>query len=522
MRLTTRGFALALAVFAAGSRADGAEETQAGSTAMAMRIDELLADARTAAGVAPAARADDAAFLRRACLDLTGIIPKVSGVREFLADDRADKRARLIDTLLARPAHATHLANTWRAILLPGDADVQAAGGVAGFQNWLREQFAQNVRYDNVVADLLVARGSARQNGPALFFTALELKPEEIAANTSRIFLGVQIQCAQCHDHPTDRWTQKDFWGYAAFFARLEQRQSQVANMLQVIDSKVGEVKLPETETIVAPKYLDFTLANPAEDDSRRRQLAIWLVSRDNPFFARASVNRVWAHLFGRGLVDPVDDFGDRNPPSHPELLDELASYFVATGFDLRDLFRTLASTQAYALSSESADGSDPPPELFARMAIKNLSAEQLYDCLVEATGRRESITAVQRAAGSNRFLDPARLQFLARFQAPAQTPTEFQSGIPQALTLMNGRSVAEATDLNQSGLLSALDAPFFTNDERIEVLFLSTLTRPPSEAERTQFASYVASGGPTGDHRRALGDVLWALLNSAEFILNH
>ena len=495
----------------------------AAAAAMAARVDALLFERWTAEGLTPAPRASDAEFMRRVYLDLTGIIPKVSEVREFLRDESPDKRARLIEELLARPTHSVHLSNTWRHILLPGEADVQAGGDVAGFQNWLRQQFADNVRYDAVVADLLMARGTARQNGPALFYTSLELKPEEIAASTSRIFLGVQIQCAQCHDHPFDRWKQQDFWGYAAFFARLQQRQADITNVIQVEDAPTGEVKLPNTDEVVKPKYLDWREANPDNDDNRRRQLAIWLVSRDNPFFARASVNRVWAHLFGRGIVDPVDDFSERNPPSHPQLLDELAAYFVETGFDLRGLFRVLANTEAYQLSSESLETEEEPrPELFARMAVKSLTPEQLYDCLAEATRRREMISAAQRANGSSRFQDPDRLEFIARFQAPTQSAVEFQSGIPQALTLMNGRTITEATDLERSGLLAALAAPIFNDDERVEIMFLSTLTRLPSDEERARFASYVESGGPAGDRRQALGDLLWALLNSAEFILNH
>jgi hypothetical protein len=493
------------------------------SAAISARVDQLLAARWAEVGVQPAPAASDAEFLRRAFLDLTGVIPKPAEVRAFLRDASPDKRARLIEELLHRPTNAQHLANTWRHILLPGEADVQAAGGVAGFQNWLQDQFAANARYDNIVADLLVARGNARQNGPALFYTALELKPEAIAASTSRIFMGVQIQCAQCHNHPFDRWTMQDFWGYAAFFARVQQRTGD-SGLAQVVDAPAGEVKYPETEDVALPKYLDASAANPNEDDSRRRQLAIWLVSRDNPYFARAAVNRVWAHLFGRGIVEPVDDFSQRNPPSHPELLDELAAYFVSTGFDIRDLFRTLANTQAYQMSSQSENESadEPAPELFSRMAVKSLSPEQIYDCLLEATRRREGVSVAQRSSGSNRFMDPARIEFIARFQAPTQSATEFQSGIPQALTLMNGRAIAEATDLNQSGLLAALEAPFFTDEQRVEAMFLSTLSRPPTAEEQTQFVEYVSGGGPTTDRRQAIGDVLWALLNSAEFILNH
>jgi hypothetical protein len=240
--------------------------------------------------------------------------------------------------------------------------------------------------------------------------------------------------------------------------------------------------------------------------------------------------------LFGRGIVEPVDDMGRHNPPSHPELLDELAAYFSATGFDLNRLIRTLTRTQAYQLSSRSykheaqasesnraADAAaDDRPELFARMAIKSLTADQLYDCLAEAVRRREQPATGAVQVVGDRVIDRGRQEFVSKFRAPTQGATDYQSGIPQALTLMNGTSIRQATDLVQGDLLTALDAPFFTNERRVQVLFMSTLSRLPSDEEREKFVQYVAGGGATGNGRQALGDVLWALLNSAEFVLNH
>ena len=210
---------------------------------------------------APAA--SDAEFLRRAWLDLCGIIPPIndpdgiSGIRNFLDSTDPDKRQKLIERLLAKPTHAAHFANVWRNVLLPADANVQQFGGDIGFQAWLRGQFADNVPYDKLIADLVTARGQANQTGPALFFTALQLKPEELAASTSRVFLGTQIQCAQCHDHPFDHWKQEDFWGYAAFFARLQLPPAATAS--RVFRSRMpnqGEVKLPDSDDVIAPRFL--------------------------------------------------------------------------------------------------------------------------------------------------------------------------------------------------------------------------------------------------------------------------
>jgi hypothetical protein len=288
---------------------------------------------------------------------------------------------------------------------------------------------------------------------------------------------------------------------------------------MELIDVPYGEVKLHDTDEVMPPKYLDARLAEEGIDNNRRRPLAIWLASRSNPYFARATVNRVWGQLFGRGIVDPVDDLGTHNPPSHPELLDEQAAWFIDAGFDLRELYRMLANTRAYQLSSHWAEGEPPRPELFARMAIKSLSAEQLYDGLAKATLRRTSGGA---DGAGGRFTDPDRLAFVARFRSPSTKLTEYESGIPHALSLMNGQAISTATDLSQSPLLESLEAPFFTDAQRLEILFLSTLSRPMHDEEREQFSAYVESGGPRRDRRQALGDVLWALLNSAEFTLNH
>jgi hypothetical protein len=487
---------------------------------MAARVDALLAQAWGNAGVAPAPGASDGEFLRRAYLDLTGKIPTVGEARAFLADKDPAKRERLIDSLLAQPAHANHLATTWTRFLLPQNDATRAFGG-AQFHTWLADKFADNLAYDALARELLLAKGQVQQSGPVLFYTALELKPEELAASTSRSFLGVQIQCAQCHDHPFDHWTQRDFWGYAAFFARLQRPTNpQQQFFVQVADADQGDVKFPDTQEIVLPKFLGGSESADGQDGTRREKLATWLTSDQNPYFAKATVNRVWANLFGRGLVHPVDDLGPHNPASNPQLLEELAAYFIATNYDVRNLTKALALTKAYQASSASAE-SVSHPELFARMAIKPLTGEQLYDCLALATARRQNQFTYGGFAASG-FYDQTRVAFLAKFNTAANSIADYQNGIPQALTLMNGQEVRTATDLTQSDILVALTAPFFTDEKRVETLFLSTLSRLPRDDERKQFVEYVNAKADTETKRKALGDVLWALLNSAEFTLNH
>ena len=520
-RAFLRGLVLAWAVSAvpliAGADDDDAVRTTA---EMSARVDELIESRLRQAGVSPAVATDDAQFLRRVSLDLNGVIPAGSEVSAFLQDADSDKRAKLIDRLLANPRYATHLAQVWSKMLLPAAAQNERAAEVAGFTAWLRRRFAENIRYDIVVADLLTTTGSSNRGGAALFYTASGLKPEELAASTSRIFLGVQIHCAQCHNHPFDHWRQEDFWSYAAFFARVQQAPGMQPPEVQLVDATAGEVRLPDTDQVIAPKYLGADPPSEDADVNRRRQLAIWLVSRDNPYFARVAVNRVWALLFGHGLVHPVDEFGPQNPPSHPRLLDELAAYLIDSGYDLKELFRVLTNTAAYQRSSESlSEGEPPPPELFARMLVKTLSPEQLYDCLLRAA-RREEAAPATALPGQPPMGD--RQQFLARFNMATHDPTDFSAGIPQVLALMNGALTDAATDPLRSGILLAIDAPFFSDAERVEALFLAVLSRRPTDAEREQFMQYVQGQPDAGERRKALGDMLWAMLNSPEFILNH
>lgn len=506
---------LALIVGAAAIGPVRADEPSPKREAMVHRIDDLIARRLAAEGVQPAPQSSDAEFLRRVYLDLTGVTPRVAEVREFLADDSADKRERLIDRLLNSPAHATHLTNTWRRIMLPGGMNLEQINNVVGVQNWLRRQFVENLRYDNMVSELLVAT-EGDQTGPALYYTSLDLAPEKLAGSTARIFLGLQIECAECHDHPFDRWTQEDFWGYAAFFAQLEREEDRRGmSMLRIADKSTGEVRLPNTETAVAPHYPGGDEPDPGELGTRRVKLAIWMASRDNPYLARAAVNRVWGQLLGRGLVEPVDDLGPHNPASHPELLDELADYFVDSGFNLRELYRTLTQTQTYQRTSEWTTQPAPPAELFARMPLKALSGDQLYDSLNRILNRTPA-----QAAGSP-LLDPQRQAFVARVESTGRSPLDYEAGVLQALTLLNGADIAEATDGQRSPLLGGVDAPWLTGEERIEALFLATLSRPPTEEERRACLASLENRSP-GERGKQLGDVLWALLNSAEFAFNH
>ena len=482
------------------------------------RIDGLLLQRMDAAGVQPAGPASDAEFLRRVSLDLAGRIPTVSQAREFLADTAPDKRAQLVEQLLASPATVNHLAEVWRNAMLPSNATPELFRNSSGLHSWLREQFANNLRYDRIVSDLMAATGS-EQDGPALFFTALELEPKKIAAATARIFLGLQIECAECHDHPFDDWKQEDFWGYAAFFARLPQNDNMaMSRNFRLYDRATGEVTIPDTEKVVLPKYPGGSWAGEDDMGTRRQQLSIWMASPDNPYLARAAVNRVWALLFGRGLVNPVDDLGPYNPASHPELLRELTDYFVDSGYDLKNLLRVLCRTEAYGRTSEVDPANKPAPELFAAMSVKVLSAEQLFDSLSRCLTQQDEPNVGFPGAPMNQ----RRQRFLTKMVSRAADATEYDRGLQQALLLMNGSETSEATDWQRSALLTSLEAPFLDDRQRTDVLYLATLTRFPTESERDRVQQFF--GGVVDDDtasREARSDLLWALLNTAEFTMN-
>lgn len=496
--------------------------------ALAVKIDQHLAARWESDKVQPAPLADDAEFLRRVYLDLTGRIPPVSVVRDFLESNAPDKRQEMVAQLLDSPAYVNHFTNVWRTAMLPeANAGLEARFLVPSFEGWLRKQLAENVAYDQMARELLTVRldnyqsafqGGAGEPSPVAFYQIKEAKPENLAGSMSRLFLGVRLECAQCHNHPFAKWKREQFWSFAAFFAGLQRQGDQ--NVLQPIREVADkrEITIPGTERVVQAAFLDESEPQWKFKVTPRVTLSEWVTSGDNPFFARAAVNRLWGHFLGIGIVDPVDDLEGENPASHPELLDELAKEFVAQKFDLKFLIRAITASRAYQLSSA---GTNPKEELqfFARKAVRGMSGEQIFDSFAQATGYREDTPQDPRTAF---LLNSARTDFLAKFSDQLDKPTEFQSSILQALLLMNGKLVADATSLDSKTLAAVVDSPFMDTGQRIETLFLATLTRKPRPEEKARLVSYVDSGGPKSDPKLALGDVFWALLNSGEFVLNH
>jgi hypothetical protein len=487
---------------------------------LSARIDELVAEKLARAGVPPAPPADDAEFFRRLCLDLTGRIPSLAQARDFLEDDRPDKRRLWADELLDGPdfldRSAAHAANYWRSVLL-AQASPEGKQAGARIEDWLRPKLRANIPYDKLV------RGLLTDPGANAYYTAFANKAEDVAGSTARLLLGVRLECAQCHDDRSGGpWKQEQFWQYAAFFSRLPgpriEGNRAIANAPP--DDGPPRIKVAGKETTVEAKYLDAAALDWKKGSDPRAVLADWVTRPDNPWFARAAANRVWHSLVGTGLVDPVDGFGaNDNPPSHPALLDELAKAFAASGYDLKFLTRAVVGSKTYQRTSRQTHPGQADPRLFARMPVRGLTAEQLFDSRDEATGYAVPTEAV----GNDplRRLSP-RAKFLTKFQTHPDQPTEGQTSIQQALYLMNGDLTAAAGSLGRSKTLAAVAGSSAPAARQVEELFLVVLSRPPTDAEAKRFAAFVESGGPAKDRKQAIADVFWALLNSTEFAVNH
>lgn len=501
---------------------------------MAARIDQRLADVWSAAGVQPAGSADAYTLFRRMHLDLTGRIPHVAEIRQGVGDRRLPVKS-LLDTMLDSPDFDSNMAAVWLRWLLPPDVELEQFGGRPALQSWLAQQFRSRTSYDQIVRQLLTAEGRVGDPGPVLFTTALEMKPDHLAKQTARTFLGTRIDCAMCHDHPYDTWTQQDFWGYAALFAQISRprgKMNAMSSVLQVKDIDEGEVNYPDTDHNAVPRLLGAgVLESNDAAGSRRARLADWLTDPSNRQFARATVNLLWSHFFGAGLVQPNDDFGPHNPALSPELLDELAEHFIANGYDVRSVVRSIVMSETYQRSSvsvySSSTNADQPDQnesrpLFHQMPVRWLTAEQLYDCLEVASGGISNRgSAFDPTLGIDRVSNSSRANFVQQFGGRAGSVLEYQAGIPQALALMNGSLSHLSAGEDSSRLIRGLRAPFFTDRDRIDTVFLSLVGRPPSKQE-VEMVTGMIDDANSKSTDEVLSDLVWALLNGAEFATNH
>jgi Protein of unknown function (DUF1549)/Protein of unknown function (DUF1553) len=510
-------------------RADGTPDVRTGRTgpaksaddtqALTARIDAVLAARWAEAKVSPAAVADDGEFLRRVSLDLIGKIPTAAEARDFLDDPSEGKRLALVERLLDSPAYVTRATEIWRRLLLP-EADTDDLGRqIAGdFEAWLRKKVIEDAGYDRIVCEILTAKLTGQNTdaaagrlapSPAGYYTAKEGKPENIASGVARVFLGIRLECAQCHNHPFASWKREQFWSLAAFFAEVPAQGSENAFIPRRDPDAAPrrELTIPGTKKVVKASHLDGSTPAWRPRAGTRDILAEWVTAPDNPYFARAIVNRVWARFFGLGLVEPMDDLDAAAGSELSGLLDELAAQFRAHGYKLKFLIRVLTATRAYNLSS-IADQAESTTPLFASMPVRGLSPGQLFDSLTQATGAESG---------------DARFRFLELFSSRDERPVEAETTIIQALTMMNGSYIDGATNPETSQVLGAIvAAPFLDTPGRIETLYLATLTRRPRPDELAVLVRYLERRQTAPDQVKAIADIFWAILNGPEFHLNH
>ncbi|HEX5053493.1 MAG TPA: DUF1553 domain-containing protein [Planctomycetota bacterium] len=479
------------------------------------RIHEKLQRAR----VAPAERCSDQVFVRRVFLDLLSTLPSPDETRSFVADPAADKRARLVDALLRRPEFALLQAMLW-AEVLQVDAETMEPKGAALLTRWLQQGFADGRPFDAMVKDLLTAEGPTFETAEANFYLAAS-EPHLLGERVAQNFLGVRLQCAQCHNHPFENWTMDDYYGFAAFFAQVGRKRSEDPYEWVIWDRRNGVVRNKRDNTVAEPRFLGGGAAQIPAGTDRRQVLADWLCAADNAFFARSVVNRVWARLFGRGLVDPPDDVRVSNPASHPQLLTELAALFTSSHFDVREVYRCICASRTYQLARHTGD---PSPALFAGNQARRLSAEQLLDAIGAVTGvptkypgvpLGEPATAIARGRTGVRFLDtfgrPPR-------ETSCTCERRAEPTLGQTLHLINGDTIAQKI-ADKNGRLQRLLAAAVAPGAMLDELFLAAYSRTPGDTERARLLAGIAAAG---DAATAWQDLFWAVLNSQEFGFQH
>ncbi len=469
--------------------------------------------------IPPSGLAGDAVFLRRVSLDIIGLIPTPEEVTAFLADKRPDKRARAVDELLKRPEYADFWAMYW-GDHLGNTKQLLYNKGPYVFTRWLHDVFARNTPYDQFVREMLTSSGNMFDAAATSYYPLMK-KEQDLASITSQLLLGVSIECARCHNHPLERWTQNDFNGMSAFFSQVRYKGAGPRNNERVlyVDYK-RQFQHPDTKKVYLPKPLDGREIAPDETTDRRESLADWMTAPSNPFFAKAIVNRMWRNFMGRGLVEPVDDFRVTNPSTNDPLLADLARDFVEHGYDLHHLIRTITASRAYQLSGEANEHNRDDKMAYSRHYSRRLTAEQLLDSIAQATGVPEDFRSLYPGTRAAQLPEPEiESYFLEVFDRPSrqlicerkQPPT-----LNQALHLISGDTIQKKLT-DPRNVLARLSGARV--DETVEDLYLRTVSRHPDGTEKQAARQAISKAG---SQKRGMEDVFWALLNSKEFLYNH
>ena len=487
-------------------------------------IDDHLVAGWERLRLSPSSFAPDDKFLRRIYIDIIGQLPSVEETRVFLNDPSPDKRERLIDQLLARPEYAEHWANKWADLLRPNPYHV----GIKATRNydlWIRDAFRKNKPYDQFVREILTAQGSTFRNGNTTYFRDRR-EPDELTTITSQLFLGIRLECAKCHQHPFESYSQADYYSFAAYFARIGRKGTGISAPISgseefIFTKASGQITHPVTGAVLPPKPLFGTAPEIAEGSDPRVSLAAWITSKDNAFFAQTMSNRVWADLMGRGLVEPVDDLRATNPASNPALLAALGNDFRDQGFDVKQLIRRITTSTAYGLSSIPTDRNVADTRNFSRHYRQRLRGEVLLDSVSQLTHQPDDFAAMAPGSLSKEIwthrIESLSLDTFGRPDPNQDPPCERTSDttVVQALHLMNSTQLAGKL-MSDGSLPDLMAQSQLTPEQIVEEVYLACYNRLP-DAEETRIGA--ERFAKTGNRRMATEDILWALLNTPEFV---
>lgn len=483
-------------------------------------IDAAIHDKLKKLNIVPSGNCDDATYLRRVYLDIIGTLPTAEESRRFLADTSSDKRARLVDELLLRPEYADYWSLKWADLLRVNRLKLGHKKAYL-YHKWIRDSFKANTPLDQFATELVAAEGPVTESPAAQFYSVVSA-PNEMASTISQVFLGVRIECAQCHHHPYDRWSQTDYFGMQAFFTQVAFKNAPSGQVL--VSTNSAKTTHPRTKNEILAHALDQPKPEASPAGNRRKLLAAWMTSSDNPWFSRNLANRYWAHFMGRGLVEPIDDFRLTNPPSNPTLLDGLAKHLSDNNFNSHELIRLITSSSAYQRSSQPNDTNDGDELNFSRYLFKRLDAEVLFDAVCQTTGVSEKFQGVPNGSRAIQLWDSqVPHYFLKLFGRPVRATacecervSEPTTG--QVLHVLNSPEIQNKLS-HAGGHIARVVGEIPNNDLLVEEVYLTWFNRFPTDEEKQVARSYIQQ---TGDRRQAVEDLAWSMMNSLEFLFNH
>jgi hypothetical protein len=484
-------------------------------------VDKLVAAKLQKLRIAPSGICTDEVFVRRVCLDIVGLPPTVEEYNRFMSSTDPDKRAKLIDELLGRKEFAEIWVQKWAELLQIKSSQQISYKAMFLYYNWLVERLSKDMPMDQMVQELLGASGGTFKN-PATNFYQNETQILPLSENVAQVFMGMRIQCAQCHNHPFDRWTQDDYYGFAAFFSQIGRKQGEDYRETIVFNSGGGEMSHPVGGRKMAPKFLGGDAPDTAGKD-RRVILAKWLASPQNPWFATSFANRVWAHFLGSGIVEPVDDFRVSNPATNPELLEELGKRFTASNYNLKALVRDICNSRTYQRSTERNESNATDERNFAHALLRRVKAENLLDSISFVTETKDKFRGLPLGARAVQIADGQRsTYFLTTFgratrETPCSCEVKMEPTLSQALHLLNGDTTN--AKIQQGGVAKRLIESKKPPEELVSELYLRCLSRKPTKDE---IDTLLPTMGEGANKQQALEDIFWALLNSREFLFNH